>query len=302
MANLHKEKVLKILKDKYGDIKSLPKSQSLFVIENLNVVLYFRYSKLSNYGKNAFKSFYGLRFEDLKFLQGKKSFVVFLSDFEEKSIVLPFSKIEALLTQVKIANDGQYKALAFFKHTGVELYFSQFAKFKVDSYLGLKQLFDFKFENVIIPSLTHSQAQGLLGIIGQRKGFDIFYPSKDRTQIPHKISRLREHLPFFNPVINPILDEIDCIWLRGYKLEALFEVEHSTPIYSGLLRFNDAILSIANLSALNIVADENREVKFHKEIMRPTFRQNHLIEKVSFMSYANLYAWYLQGENNVSKL
>ncbi|MBS4235277.1 hypothetical protein CVU5213_03000 [Campylobacter vulpis] len=294
MANPHKEKVLKMLQDKYGGVKALPKTQSLFIIEALNIVLYFRYSKLSNYGKNDFKSFYGLRVEDLKFLQGKKAFIIFLSDFENKSIVLPFSKIEALLSQVKSAKDGQYKALAFFKHSGAELYFSQFAKFKIDFYLGLKSLFNFEAKNTVIPHLTHSEAQGLLGIIGQRKGFDIYYPSKDRVKIPHKISNLREHLPLFNPIINPILDEIDCIWLKGDKMEALFEVEHSTPIYSGLLRFNDAILSVANLSTLNIVADENRELKFHKELMRPTFKQNNLVEKVSFMSYANLYEWYLQ--------
>ncbi|EAI2136540.1 hypothetical protein EKP34_02570 [Campylobacter upsaliensis] len=294
MANFHKEKVLKTLQDKYGSVKALPKTQSLFVIEVLNIILYFRYSKLSNYGKNGFKSFYGLRIEDLKFLQGKKAFIIFLSDFEDKSVVLPFSKIESLLSQVKSAKDGQYKALAFFKHSGAELYFSQFAKFKVDFYLGLKSLFNFKAKNTIIPHLTHSEAQGLLGIIGQRKGFDIYYPSKDRVKIPHQISNLREYLPFFNPIINPILDEIDCIWLKGDKMEALFEVEHSTPIYSGLLRFNDAILSVANLSTLNIVADENREFKFHKELMRPTFKQNNLVEKVSFMSYANLYEWYLQ--------
>ena len=101
----------------------------------------------------------------------------------------------------------------------------------------------------------------MLGIIGQRKGFDIFYPSKDKIESNIKFQILENICLFL--IYNPILDEIDCTWLKGNKMEALFEVEHSTPIYSGLLRFNDTILSIANLNALNKVADENREVKFY---------------------------------------
>jgi len=38
-----------------------------------------------------------------------------------------------------------------------------------------------------------------------------------------------------------ILQEVDVIWIPpgSSELKALFEIEHSTAVYSGLLRFND---------------------------------------------------------------
>jgi len=32
--------------------------------------------------------------------------------------------------------------------------------------------------------------------------------------------------------------------------------------------------------------------KFEREINRPTFKQNHLIDKVTFLDYANIYNWH----------
>jgi len=79
---------------------------------------------------------------------------------------------------------------------------------------------------------------------------------------------------------------------------SFFEVEHSTPIYSGLLRFNDVLLTIAGVDNFNIVAEKTRENKFGREINRPTFKQNKLIDKVTFLDYENIYHWYynLYGE------
>lgn len=92
--------------------------------------------------------------------------------------------------------------------------------------------------------------------------------------------------------------EIDVIWLENSKPISFFEVEHSTPIYSGLLRFNDVLLTIAGSDNFNIVADNERERKFSREIRRPTFRQNNLIDKVTFLDYENIYNWYFNLTNN----
>ncbi len=300
MANPYKERVLHLLQQKYGTIKSLPKTQSLFVVESLNIVLYFRYSKVFQHGKNGYKTFYGLRFEDLQFLQGKQAYIIFLSDMNNKSLVMPFSHIEHILTETTPSSDSQYKTLIFFKNTGTEIYIPQFVKFNAESYLGLESLLEFKNKNLIVPEISHTQAQIFIGAIGIYKGFDIFYPASDRIKIDLDIidkRKMRNNLPYFHKDVQHIMEEIDCIWLDSTKIISLFEIEHSTPIYSGLLRFNDVNLTIANVNNFNIIANSERENKFHKEINRPTFKQNNLIEKVSFMTYSNLYYWYMNFKN-----
>ena len=60
------------------------------------------------------------------------------------------------------------------------------------------------------------------------------------------------------------------------------KVEHSTPIYSGLLRFNDVLLTVGDAKEFNIIAKDERENKFGLEINRPTFTENRLNEKNYF--------------------
>jgi hypothetical protein len=57
---------------------------------------------------------------------------------------------------------------------------------------------------------------------------------------------------------------IDVLWLQGEAIVAAFEVEHTTTIYSGLLRMADLVSMQPNLKLdLFIVApDERREYVF----------------------------------------
>jgi hypothetical protein len=106
------------------------------------------------------------------------------------------------------------------------------------------------------------------------------------------VSKIRDSLPSYGSEINHIISEIDVIWLERAKPASFYEVEHTTPIYSGLLRFNDVLLTIPDVGNFNITAPEDRENKFGKEINRPTFKQNKLIDKVAFIDYENIYNWY----------
>jgi hypothetical protein len=63
------------------------------------------------------------------------------------------------------------------------------------------------------------------------------------------------------------------LWLKGNSIEAAFEVECTTSIYSGLLRMSDLLALQPNLSIkLYLVAPGERQTKVDREIMRPTFR------------------------------
>jgi hypothetical protein len=295
MANDHRIKVINKLKEKYGVVKNIGDGHSLYYIPTIDLILYFRYSKITKTSKNVEKTFYGLRKEDITLMRGKKSYICFLTDDEKKNIVIPFGQFEHYFIDIDPSADGQYKAFTIFKPTGMELYFNNIGKFNAENYLGTDILLNLEKSNLLIPDLNHSQVQSLIGSIGIGKGYDIWIPQNDKIKIDSSIidiSKIREQLPKYDKTIDHIIAEIDVIWLDNTLPVSLFEVEHSTPIYSGLLRFNDVLLTVSGADNFNIVANSDREHKFAREINRPTFKQNKLIDKVTFLDYENIYNWY----------
>src|SRR5262249_49366341 len=134
--------------------------------------------------------------------------------------------------------------------------------------------------------LRHHQVQTLLAAIGQLKGYDIFVPdnnvgSMDWTLCP-AFDVLRR-LPTGYEQLEAVISEIDVVWVRrgSSRLQALFEVEHSTPIYSGLLRFNDLLLSHRDNRSFYVVSNITRRDLFARQISRPTFRCSGLAEHTS---------------------
>lgn len=65
---------------------------------------------------------------------------------------------------------------------------------------------------------------------------------------------------------------IDVLWLDKKTIKAAFEVEHTTSVYSGLLRMSDLLALVPNLNIkLYLVFPEERRNKVQSEITRPTF-------------------------------
>jgi hypothetical protein len=149
-----------------------------------------------------------------------------------------------------------------------------------------------------VPLLTHCQVQTLLGAIGARKGFDVWIPASDRDRLDWTVARsfcCRELLPAGYAEVGPIIQEVDVIWIhRGSnELSSLFEVEHSTPIYSGLLRFNDVHLIATQLRPrFSIVANESRRELFVRQLRRPTFRVSGLSDMCNFLEYVDVFDWH----------
>ena len=102
---------------------------------------------------------------------------------------------------------------------------------------------------------------------------------------------------------NQPCSRIDVLWIAAGRnaIEGLFEVEHSTSIYSGLLRFNDVLLTDPSATRFYIVSNEKRRDRFSRQAYRPTFRQSGLSERASFLEYANVFDWHqrlLQGTSH----
>jgi len=85
---------------------------------------------------------------------------------------------------------------------------------------------------------------------------------------------------------------IDILWLDrgGVHVAAAFEVEHSTSSHSGIVRLLDlAATQAEGLSALSIVAPDEREEEVRKQLARPAFQSVAALQ-VRYLPYGELQA------------
>ena len=301
MAKTIKSFLLDELSKRYGVLRKLERSQSLYDLGSGAARIYIRYSKIHG-GK---RTFYGLRKEDLEKLEGHPSVLCFLWEGQSGPLFIPFSDYEDIFHSISPASDGQYKVQVYIQDDGNELYIANAGRFNVEAYMGWEELDSLVDASklTIVPELSHSQIQTLLGSIGTTKGHDIWIPQSDRGKLDWSITDHFEcHgiLPYELHSVEDILSEIDVIWIhRGAgKLRALFEIEHSTPVYSGLLRFNDIHLISPNLGAtFSIVSNDDRRALFVRQLKRPTFKMSNLGEFCTFLEYANVFAWHKRIKN-----
>lgn len=125
---------------------------------------------------------------------------------------------------------------------------------------------------------THAQLQGWLRDLGAALGFDVWVAANDRSRefnggllgdgclgdLPSGLSAV--------PEIETIR-LIDVLWLKGREIAAGFEVEHTTSIYSGILRLYDLAAGRAGaaVQGLYLVAPDDREEDVRRQLSRPAF-------------------------------
>lgn len=156
----------------------------------------------------------------------------------------------------------------------------------------------------------HARIQAAVAEIGDKMGFKIWLPKNDRQRVlnvwqPSSGTVLLEHLPLnFDQVTLKIIENIDVLWIRRKAVAHAFEIEHSTSIYSGLLRMADLMTLQPNLSiSAHIVAPSARRTKVLQEISRPVFsliESGPMSESCSYLSYEAVTA--LHNEKNLHHL
>jgi hypothetical protein len=145
------------------------------------------------------------------------------------------------------------------------------------------------------PSQRESiQMQALLSEIGSRMGMKIWLPRGDKQRVLEHWKpaqgALIERLPLnYDEATLQTIENIDVLWIRGRSIVRAFEVEHTTSIYSGILRLADLMALQPNLNIkTHIVAPLDRREKVFNELTRPVFtylEKGPLQESCSFMSY-----------------
>ncbi len=145
---------------------------------------------------------------------------------------------------------------------------------------------------------SHSEIQWRLLDLGCQLGLSVWAPIPDRGKdwCGHRIGSVASMLAKipqqFPPAVIKTIEYIDVLWLDGNEgIVAGFEVEHTSTIYSGLLRMSDLLTMQPNIDIkLYLVAPDERADKFAREVARPTFaqRKKPLHSICRFLPYSNL--------------
>jgi predicted RNA-binding protein len=139
--------------------------------------------------------------------------------------------------------------------------------------------------------------QALLASIGAQMGLKIWLPKSDRAAVlgewPSEHKPVLETLPLnYDETTIKTIEQIDVLWLRGRAIVRAFEVEHTTSIYSGILRMADLLALQPNMNIkLHIVAPYARRDKVFQEIQRPVFSlldEAPLSERCTYLSYDSI--------------
>lgn len=293
MATNARATFLAELERRYGTISKLPHTQSLYELGRGHCRVYIRYSKVHSRSQ----TFFGLRREDLAQLQGRRAYIAFLWHDQPNPLLVPFAEFEEVFADSEPAADGQFKVQVYPREDATILYIARAGRFNVEGYFGW-----FHLDNAMsglhhYPNLSHAQVQTLLEAIGVAKEYDVWLPLGDRPTLDWSLTppyRVVQDLPPGFEAVYPILQEIDVIWVRrgAPGLAAVFEVEHSTPIYSGLLRLNDVRLANPQIDRLTVVSNEPRRAAFVRQVNRPTFQASSLTSVCTFLEYSEVYDWH----------
>ncbi|MCK6480186.1 MAG: type II restriction endonuclease [Planctomycetaceae bacterium] len=143
---------------------------------------------------------------------------------------------------------------------------------------------------------THTEIQGWLRDLGRALGFDVWVAANDRGR-PFGAGRLADGcLDSLPGRIDAVpgaeaVRLIDVLWLQRAegRVAAAFEVEHTTSIYSGIVRLLDLALGAPDqaVRGLFLVAPDDREDEVRAQLVRPAFRRVADLQ-VRFLPYGEL--------------
>ena len=140
----------------------------------------------------------------------------------------------------------------------------------------------------------HDEMQWRLIRLGQLARCDVWIPRNDQSKQYDGHSFRDVVLNEFHQTLDVprSIENIDVVWKFGpYSIKSAFEIEHSTSVYSGILRLSDLRAEAPNSNyPLFIVAAENRKRKVFDELKRPTFSGPclRLNEVIRFLGYEKL--------------
>lgn len=144
-------------------------------------------------------------------------------------------------------------------------------------------------EALAVPAISeHVRMQWKLARLGLKAGERVWVPVGDQAKL-----RQAYHFESFDAEFaagidlpHSYIENIDVVWKREFRIGAAYEIENTTSIYSGLLRFADLnIIAPNTLYPMFIVAPKEKKGRLREQLRRPTFKRLELDKKVRFLSY-----------------
>lgn len=216
-----------------------------------------------------------------------------------EAVNVPLSKLNPLLEYSEnyfprgFMAIQQEKADAFLKEYGDTL--SILRRLEVGE--EIEKVNPFKKEQEIILNekierapTEHDEMQWRLIRLGHRARVDVWVPRNDQGKSYNGEAFRSQVLNEWQASIDvpQYVENIDVVWKYGYSIKSAFEIEHSTSVYSGILRLSDLrALTPNSVYPLFIVAARERRNKVFSELKRPTFDNPYLKlpEAIGFLSY-----------------
>ena len=141
---------------------------------------------------------------------------------------------------------------------------------------------------------THTEIQGWLRDLGHALGFDVWIAANDRSR-PFAGGKLADkcmaQLPSSVAGGGDAVALIDVVWFSKEGLpSAAFEVEHTTSIYSGIVRLLDLAqgAAVSDTLPLFLVAPDKREEEVREQLLRPAFRVATQQLRLRYLPYGEL--------------
>jgi hypothetical protein len=134
----------------------------------------------------------------------------------------------------------------------------------------------------------HVRMQWQLIHLGLKTGARVWVPRNDQPKIKKEFAFSEFEETFSAGIDMPAkyVENIDVVWKEEFRIDAAFEIEHSTAIYSGLLRFSDLKIIAPNISyPLFLVAPLAKKNRVFEQVKRPTFKKLGLDKDVRYLSY-----------------
>jgi hypothetical protein len=137
----------------------------------------------------------------------------------------------------------------------------------------------------------HLLVQWKLIQLGIKAGSKVWIPKNDQSRIIKEYQFNNFENSFIASLDTPAkyVENIDVVWKEEFRIDAAFEIENTTSIYSGLLRFSDLKIIAPNSNyPLFIVAPYSNYNRLVAQIKRPTFRELGFEKKVRYLSYESI--------------